>query len=182
MQTLKKLLAVLFISLLVYSWDEKKSEEIVHTIENQPDFKFYPIQNSVDVSYFLKKSFKPYLRRVLDTITKKEKIKILFTAKSNENYEIINITQYSDRYGKHFIANIKSTKNQNLDSITSLGFCELEIGEDKYSFMSSFFIKEKKPSYLTVNIFDLKNNLNDGGYMIISNDKNGGTIQPEPLW
>ena len=39
MQTLKKLLAVLFISLLVYSCDEKKSEEIVG-----PDYesKFSP--------------------------------------------------------------------------------------------------------------------------------------------
>lgn len=134
-----------------------------------------PASRSVQFEDF---SYRPYIRVVKPSCSKTEMLKVLFLKKDNHN--ISKVTFNRKVNGKHYGLKIY-VEEASVDS-TSVGesAVEMKFTLEKFADMKSFF-ERKKTAYFEVEIVNLSKNNAHLGYMILSNDYNGGTFDPPPF-
>lgn len=192
MQTLKKLLAVLFISLLVYSCateDKKETKDPIQTVYEDIENQEFAFQNNLrtigfqlddeNENLFKLISYRPYIRFVKEEDQKELMVKVLFM-KNNSHY--ISRVQYSrSKNGLHNDVNIYISGNKS-EQQTNTGSKAVEILFDVNNLkeMKPFF-DTKHLSYFSVTLLNEDKKNEKLGYMIVANDKNGGSVDRPPF-
>jgi len=179
MQTLKKLLAVLFISLFVYS-----CEKIPDITDQEFDFKKNIRTINFELSDDNQDSFKlmnyrPYIRFVKEDGKDELEVRALFMKNKSHYISKVHYTRHSNGCHNDVLVHISKNK-ESLDSLPVSEAVEISFDMNNLKEMSPFFDFNSK-SYFSITIVNEDKNNEKLGYMIVSNDKNGGSVDRPPF-
>ena len=138
--------------------------------------KFAPLANrNVQFEDF---SYRPYVRFVKPSCSETMMLKVLFLKK--DNHSISKVSFSRKKNGEHYLLAIQVTEDSAPVADNQESAVELRFTLKEFEDMRSFF-ERKKTAYFEVGIINASKNDDSLGYMIVSNDSNGGTLDPPPF-
>lgn len=179
MKSLKFLLCVVLLNALLLSSCETipdiEDRDIAFR-EHMKTLKFsQPASRNVQFEDF---SYRPYIRVVTPSCSKTQMLKVLFLKK--DNHKVSKATFNRKANGKHYQLTIFIEEDAAMTAEMGESAVEMKFTLEKFADMKSFF-KRKKTAYFEVDIVNMSKNNDHLGYMILSNDYNGGTFDPPPF-
>lgn len=179
MKTLKHVLLFCFVNVLLMSSCTHIPDIVEKDIPFKKHMKTLKFASTTSRNgQFEDFSYRPYFRFVQPSCDSAMMLKVLFLKKDYHNISKVSFNRIDD--GKHyqlaiFLEDIPGATSGNEESAV-----ELKFSMEKFKDMQSFFDR-KKTAYFEVGIANASKNNEPLGYMIVSNDINGGTLDPPPL-
>jgi len=179
MKTLKYVLVICFINVLLLSSCTRIpdiNDKNIPFKNHMKTLKFAP--KTSRSSQFKDFSYRPYFRFVQPTCDSEMMLKVLFLKKDYHNVSKVSFNRIDN--GQHYQLAIYLEEIPGATTSNEESAVELKFSMEEFKDMQSFF-NRKKTAYFEVGIANASKNNDPLGYMIVSNDINGGTLDPPPF-